>query len=79
MSDYFECTKVGLEFLNETKNVFSAIEIVKATPEQVFDVFENAHSWTSTSPVSESLNVTETSICPAPTENTLLRPAGRER
>ena len=46
MSDYFECSKVGLEFLDETKNVFSAIEIVKATPEQVFDVFENAHSWT---------------------------------
>lgn len=46
MSDYFECTKVGVEFLKESNNVFSAIEIIKATPEQIFDVFENAHSWT---------------------------------
>jgi len=46
MSDYFECTKVGLDFLDQTKNVFHSIEIVKATPEQIFDVFENAHSWT---------------------------------
>lgn len=46
MSDYFDCTKVGVEFLNETKNVFIAREIVRATPQQVFDVFEDAHSWT---------------------------------
>lgn len=46
MSDYFECTKVGLEFLEQTKNVFHAEEIVRATPEQIFDVFEDEHSWT---------------------------------
>lgn len=46
MSDYFECTKVGLEFLEQTKNVFHAEEIVRATPEQVFEVFEDAHAWT---------------------------------
>ena len=46
MSEYFECTKVGLEFLNQTKNVFRAEEIVRATPEQVFEVFEDAHAWT---------------------------------
>lgn len=46
MSDYFECTPVGLEFLEQTKNVFRAEEIVRATPDQVFDVFEDAHSWT---------------------------------
>lgn len=46
MSDYFECTPVGVEFLERTKNVFVAIELVKATPEQVFDVFEDAHAWT---------------------------------
>ncbi|MEH6593357.1 MAG: SRPBCC family protein [Halioglobus sp.] len=46
MSEYYECTKVGLEFLDETKNVFKAQEIVKATPEQIFEVFEDAHSWT---------------------------------
>ncbi|MEH6569334.1 MAG: SRPBCC family protein [Halioglobus sp.] len=46
MSDYFECTKVGLEFLEQSKNVFKAEEIVRATPEQIFEVFEDAHSWT---------------------------------
>jgi hypothetical protein len=46
MSDYFECTPVGVEFLEQTKNVFVAREIVKATPEQIFEVFEDAHSWT---------------------------------
>jgi carbon monoxide dehydrogenase subunit G len=46
MSDYFECTKVGVEFLEQTKNVFVATETIKATPEQIFDVFEDAHAWT---------------------------------
>jgi hypothetical protein len=46
MSDYYECTPVGLEFLDQTKNVFHASEIVRATPEQVFEVFEDAHAWT---------------------------------
>lgn len=46
MSDYFECTKVGLEFLEQTRNVFHAEEVVRATPEQIFDVFEDEHSWT---------------------------------
>jgi hypothetical protein len=46
MSDYFNCTKVSVEFLNQTKNVFVAREIIKATPEQIFEVFEDAHAWT---------------------------------
>ena len=46
MSDYFECTKVGVEFLEHTQNVFVATQIIKATPEQIFDVFEDAHAWT---------------------------------
>ncbi|MEP4146572.1 MAG: SRPBCC family protein [Halioglobus sp.] len=46
MSDYFECTPVGLDFLEHTKNVFKAEEVVKASPEQIFEVFEDAHSWT---------------------------------
>jgi len=46
MRDYFECTKVGVEFLQQTKNVFVSVEIIKATPEQIFEVFEDAHSWT---------------------------------
>ena len=45
MSDYFECTKVGVEFLEQTKNVFVSTEIIRATPEQIFDVFEDANSW----------------------------------
>jgi hypothetical protein len=44
--DYFDCTRVGLEFLSQTKNVFVATEIVRASPEQIFEVFEDPHSWT---------------------------------
>lgn len=46
MAEYFECTKVGLDFLEQTKNVCKAEEIVRATPEQIFEVFEDAHAWT---------------------------------
>ena len=46
MSDYFECTPVGIEFLEQTRNVFVAEEVIAATPEQVFEVFEDAHAWT---------------------------------
>ena len=46
MSDYFECTKVGVDFLEQSNNVFVSEAIIKATPEQIFDVFEDAHSWT---------------------------------
>ena len=46
MSEYFECTKVGVEFLEQTRNIFVATETIKATPEQIFDVFEDAHAWT---------------------------------
>ncbi len=46
MSEYFECTKVGLEFLEQTRNVFKAEEIIRATPEQIFAVFEDARAWT---------------------------------
>ena len=46
MGDYFACTPVGLEFLEQTKNLFRAEEIVKASPETIFEVFEDAHAWT---------------------------------
>ncbi len=46
MSDYFECTPVGVDFLEQTKNVFKAEEIIRASPEQIFEVFEDAHAWT---------------------------------
>lgn len=45
MSDYFACTKVGVEFLQQTRNVFCAEEIIKASPEQIFDIFEDPDSW----------------------------------
>jgi hypothetical protein len=45
-SGYVECTKVGLEFLEHSANVFKAEEIIRATPEQIFDIFEDAHAWT---------------------------------
>ena len=46
MSEYFECTPVGLDFLQQTKNVFRAEEIIKASPETIFEVFEDEHAWT---------------------------------
>ena len=46
MNEYFECTRVGLDFLEQTRNVFKAEEIVRATPDQIFEVFEDAHAWT---------------------------------
>jgi len=45
-SNYHECRKVGLEFLEQTANVFKAEQTVRATPEQIFEVFEDAHAWT---------------------------------
>jgi hypothetical protein len=45
MSDYFECTPVGVEFLQQTPNVFVAVEVIRATPEQIFEVFEDAEAW----------------------------------
>lgn len=46
MTDNFECTPVGLTFLDTARNVFRAEQVVRATPEQIFDVFEDAESWT---------------------------------
>lgn len=46
MSDYFDCTKVGVEFLEQTANVFVAEEIIQASAEQIFEVFEDANAWT---------------------------------
>lgn len=46
MADYYECTPVGVEFLENNPNVYLTEEIVKATPEQIFEVFEDPHAWT---------------------------------
>lgn len=45
--DYeFDCTPVGLDFLDKTNNVFKSEVTVKASPDQIFEVFEDAHAWT---------------------------------
>ena len=41
----FECKQVGLDFLDTAKHRYVAEEVIRATPEQIFDVFEDAHSW----------------------------------
>lgn len=46
MESRFPCTPVGLEFFASAPHCFPATEIVKATPEQIFEVFEDAHAWT---------------------------------
>ncbi|MEM9254144.1 MAG: SRPBCC family protein [Pseudomonadota bacterium] len=46
MTEKFDCTPVGIDFLEQTRNLFLAEEVVRATPEQIFDVFEDAHAWT---------------------------------
>jgi len=45
-SNYSECTVVGLGFLDQCANVIAAEVLVRATPEQIFEVFEDAHAWT---------------------------------
>ncbi len=41
-----QCEKVGPEFFENARWCFHANEIVKATPERVFDIFQDAESWT---------------------------------
>lgn len=50
MNEYFECTPVGLDFLKQTKNVYRSEEVVRATPEQIFEVFEDEVAWTIWAP-----------------------------
>ncbi len=42
----FQCKKVGLDFLQSAKHRYHCEEIIQATPEQLFAVFEDAESWT---------------------------------
>ena len=41
-----ECREVGLEFFKTAPACFEATVDVAATPEQIFEVFEDAHAWT---------------------------------
>ena len=45
-ANMYECKKVGLEFLYSAKHRFVCEQIIAATPRQIFEVFEDAHSWT---------------------------------
>lgn len=40
------CREVGLDFFESAPARFVAEVEVRATPEEIFDVFEDAHSWT---------------------------------
>lgn len=42
----YECKTVGLDFLETAKHRYVAEEIIAATPEQIFEAFEDAHAWT---------------------------------
>lgn len=50
MEKRYECRHVGLEFFEQAPFLFTAEEVVKATPDQVFDAFEDAHAWTVWAP-----------------------------
>ena len=50
MSKNFDCTPVGVEFLEESRNVYKAEEVIRATPEQIFEVFEDPVSWVKWAP-----------------------------
>ena len=50
MSDNFECIPVGLDFLETSGNVCRSEQVIRATPDQIFDVFEDAVSWTVWAP-----------------------------
>ena len=45
-----QCEKVGLDFVDDAKHRFVASEVIAATPERVFDVFEDAELWTKWAP-----------------------------
>lgn len=45
MNDNFECIRVDLDFPNQTQNAFRADTVVRATPKQIFEVFEDTQAW----------------------------------
>jgi hypothetical protein len=46
----FPCRKVGLEFLDSAPARFDSVVQVRATPAEIFETFEDAHSWTLWAP-----------------------------
>ena len=47
----YRCEAVGLEFLDRAPARFDSVVDVRATPQQIFDVFEDAHAWTVWAPM----------------------------
>lgn len=41
----FSCEKVGMEFFDEAPTVYVATQEIKATPDQIFEVFMDADAW----------------------------------
>lgn len=46
MTAMIPCKTVDLSFFQTAPARFSASVVVKATPQQIFEVFEDAHAWT---------------------------------
>ncbi|MCB1615924.1 MAG: SRPBCC family protein [Pseudomonadales bacterium] len=46
----YPCKEVDLSFFGQTKNCYKAVVEIDATPEQVFDCFEEADAWPAWAP-----------------------------
>lgn len=46
----FECKPVGMDYFETAPYVFRAEQIIRATPEQIFNAFEDADAWTRWAP-----------------------------
>ena len=40
-----QCEAVGLDYFDEAPSTISVSEVVRATPELIFDVFQDAAAW----------------------------------
>jgi hypothetical protein len=50
MSKMYECTKLDTSFFDSASTSVTAVVEVAATPDRIFDVFEDAHAWTVWAP-----------------------------
>jgi uncharacterized protein YndB with AHSA1/START domain len=46
----YDCKRVDLSFFESAPSSFSAVVEIAATPDRVFDAFEDAHAWTVWAP-----------------------------
>jgi carbon monoxide dehydrogenase subunit G len=54
----YPCRAVGVEFFEQAPNRSVAEVTIRATPEQLFDVFEDAEAWTAWVPVIQKVEWT---------------------